>query len=475
MKKLGFTLVELLAVIAILAILIIIALPNVLKLYNEAQMKMFLQEAQNINKAAKDSYLSQQMGTTALTETTITYTDGEESINGNIDVNYTGKKPDNGKLIIREDGKTALAFHDGKYCVTKSFGSDEIIINNSAEDECIVTSVTPSSCFAIDTGGMTDILFDEETEVVIYSYYTERAECSQDVIIPSKIGGKNVVGIGGDTFHESGITSVVIPNGVRVIGSWAFGRSQLTSITIPNSVTTIGWAAFMGNDLTSITIPNSVTTIEDAAFSSNQLTSVTLPASLTSIGRNPFTFNPSLMTITIDSNNPEYMSSNNAIYTKDGKTLVSGTKTSSNSILNTTTTIGNSAFDSMEVTSVTLPSSVKIIEANAFSDNQLASVIIPSGVTTIQQSAFLTNQLTSVAIPNTVTTIGEYAFASNQLSTVTIPSSVTSIGNYAFTYNQLTSVLIQGKSSSSEFTAYSYNIWGWASGYGNSNIIWNAP
>ena len=35
MKKQGFTLVELLAVIAIMAMLVIIALPNVLKMFND--------------------------------------------------------------------------------------------------------------------------------------------------------------------------------------------------------------------------------------------------------------------------------------------------------------------------------------------------------------------------------------------------------------------------------------------------------
>ena len=41
MKKKGFTLVELLAVIAILAILVIIALPNVLELYRNARKNAF--------------------------------------------------------------------------------------------------------------------------------------------------------------------------------------------------------------------------------------------------------------------------------------------------------------------------------------------------------------------------------------------------------------------------------------------------
>ena len=44
MKKHGFTLVELLAVIAILAILVIIAIPNVLKMYNGAKQSTFESE-----------------------------------------------------------------------------------------------------------------------------------------------------------------------------------------------------------------------------------------------------------------------------------------------------------------------------------------------------------------------------------------------------------------------------------------------
>lgn len=60
MKKKGFTLVELLAVIAILAILVVIALPNVLKLFNNAKKNTFVSEIKNvyqtaINKVTKES------------------------------------------------------------------------------------------------------------------------------------------------------------------------------------------------------------------------------------------------------------------------------------------------------------------------------------------------------------------------------------------------------------------------------------
>ena len=50
MNKKGFTLVELLAVIAILAILVLVAVPNVLGMFNKAKKDTFLTETKNIFK-----------------------------------------------------------------------------------------------------------------------------------------------------------------------------------------------------------------------------------------------------------------------------------------------------------------------------------------------------------------------------------------------------------------------------------------
>ena len=64
MKKKGFTLVELLAVIAILAILVIIALPNVMGMFNQAKKNSFTTELQDIYNAAVQQRIADSLGTT---------------------------------------------------------------------------------------------------------------------------------------------------------------------------------------------------------------------------------------------------------------------------------------------------------------------------------------------------------------------------------------------------------------------------
>jgi prepilin-type N-terminal cleavage/methylation domain-containing protein len=57
MKKKGFTLVELLAVIAILAILVIVAMPNVLGMFNQAKANTFVTEVQEYMNTATTSFM----------------------------------------------------------------------------------------------------------------------------------------------------------------------------------------------------------------------------------------------------------------------------------------------------------------------------------------------------------------------------------------------------------------------------------
>ena len=83
-NKKGFTLVELLAVIAILAILVIIALPNVLKMFREAKVNTFTREVQNIMRSAESKYVSASIGNKAVncfdSSTNVLNLDGRSNI-----------------------------------------------------------------------------------------------------------------------------------------------------------------------------------------------------------------------------------------------------------------------------------------------------------------------------------------------------------------------------------------------------------
>ena len=61
MNKKGFTLVELLAVIAILAIMVIIALPNVLEMFNDAKENTFYTEVESIYKQAQTDFINDSL------------------------------------------------------------------------------------------------------------------------------------------------------------------------------------------------------------------------------------------------------------------------------------------------------------------------------------------------------------------------------------------------------------------------------
>ncbi|MFF2092290.1 leucine-rich repeat domain-containing protein, partial [Paenibacillus sp. NPDC058174] len=117
-----------------------------------------------------------------------------------------------------------------------------------------------------------------------------------NVVIPAAYEGTAVTEIGRSAFDTYGtgkprITSVVIPDNVKVIQTYGFRYTSLTSIDLPDSLLTIGASAFENNPLTTVVFPDSVVTIGNYSFYMNSLTSIKLPENLKSINGGAFDTN----------------------------------------------------------------------------------------------------------------------------------------------------------------------------------------
>lgn len=129
--KNGFTLVELLAVIVILGLLMVIIAPKITNTLNESEKKTNMASAQNLVKAAEYKIANNEVkGTTE--NITIDYTN---DINTNY-LDFSGEKPEKGRVIIKSDGKLAMVIKIGNYCYMKKFESDDITSNLYEAETC---------------------------------------------------------------------------------------------------------------------------------------------------------------------------------------------------------------------------------------------------------------------------------------------------------------------------------------------------
>lgn len=114
---------------------------------------------------------------------------------------------------------------------------------------------------------------------------------TKDPVIPKKINGLPVTAIGTRAFSNNNLTSVAIPDSVKIIGEEAFINNRLTSIAVPDSVKIICDGAFVNNQICSVNLPASLVCIGNGAFTCNRLTDISLPYSLETIGFAAFSSN----------------------------------------------------------------------------------------------------------------------------------------------------------------------------------------
>lgn len=301
------------------------------------------------------------------------------------------------------------------------------------------------------------------------------------VVIPN-----SVISIGIGAFQSNVLVDITIPSSITSIANNAFFDNQLTSVIIPNSVTSIGDNAFNGNALSSLTIGNNVSSIGDFAFRNNPLSCIISEATTPPVinaSNNGFDTFSIAQRNNINLSIPSGSSTINAYIaaqwtgfksvaagltgtfvvdyityqinpTPNNEVTVIGYNTGGGTVVNipatvssactdfSVTSIGNNAFNSKNLTSVTIPDSVLNIGEGAFNNNSINNLDLGNGVESIGSFSFRINNLTSVTIPDSTISIASYAFLQNSINNLDLGNSVESIGNTAFASNSIVTLTI---------------------------------
>ena len=349
------------------------------------------------------------------------------------------------------------------------------------ENTVTVSYMGVSTAFGVSveeyTGGTEFGFVDENGKIYITNYYGSNT----DVIIPAAIGGNPVVGI----------TDLKNKNGV--------GAENIISLTIPDSVTSVTAAAF---------------------YSLSNLETLTLGSGIKNLKSQIFTYCTQLSKINVSPNNPNYVSENGVVFTKDKTAVVAyplgrtadfalPKETTDISIFSeypfnsvniivpdnsdgfikeggitysidmsaviscdreksgfynmpsTVTRIYDGAFSGCEkITGVRFSNKITSITYQAFADCwSLLSVELPSSLKTIENQAFVRcDNIKELNFPEGLEKIGYGAFCFNyKLESINIPSSLQSIEGVAFAFTAITELTIPNTLKSIGNGAFSQN------------------
>ena len=258
---------------------------------------------------------------------------------------------------------------------------------------------------------------------------------------------------------------IVLPKNLVAIGDYCFANSRIKEINLPDSLEYIGDFAFM--DCTG-------------------LSSFVIPRNVKHIGINPFylswRFQVSHLNEII-SESPNFVVESNCLLSADKTNLVTcyqknithetsdGRKSQSmvDFIMpNGVKRICKYSFARVEVKSVTIPSSVEIIDEGAFENGLFSSISIPAQVKYIGEKAFSQcnalqnvdisktsvtiiekelfdgcNALESIALPDCSTSIGDHVFhGCKKLLSISLPTSIESIGANPFVESGISEIIL---------------------------------
>ena len=243
------------------------------------------------------------------------------------------------------------------------------------------------------------------------------------------------------------------------------GKGELESVILPEGITLIGEYAFRGTNIRRINIPSTVTTISQYAFISTPLQYLTFAknSQIETIGQFAFASCSSLQSIDFGENTKLSTINNAAFYNcKALRDVV---------VPNTVTSMGYSVFqDCSSLKSLLFPDGITFINDHMCSGcSSLEQIQLPKNLVRINYAAFNgTGSLKRIDIPKTVNEIRGYAFQNSGLDSIALPVSLEYLYACAFNnckslkYIEMPSYLMAGEKDY-------YTRYYWASGSSITN------
>lgn len=270
-------------------------------------------------------------------------------------------------------------------------------------------------CYA-DANKFSDGKTYAKDEIFIYRYIQDE----QNLVIPSTIDGKKVVGIRSFAFADKSMTNITVPSSVIEIHSSAFANCKnLTNVVFPKDTKITYLGGFNGcTALENFTIPNTVTVLYDVFKNCSAITQITIPNSVKEIGSGAFA-GTGIEHIDV----PESVTKIDGAF-RDSKNLKSV------SLPKNLKVIGIHAFNNSGITKIDIPASVTEIKSSAFSGcASLETVTFRKGLKKIRSSAFRNcRALKNFTLPSTLTHIGANAFWNcDSLTQITLPKNLKTI------------------------------------------------
>lgn len=254
---------------------------------------------------------------------------------------------------------------------------------------------------------------DNYTQTGMTTYYSE------EVTIPETFTYQGVdyvvTEIGEYMFDHCGsIKKITMPDSITVLGKGAIGECyNLNEINLSSNLRSIGAGAFtysgMSNDsgvlMDTLVLPDGIEVIGDNAFETAYFNTIVIPDSVTEIGNSAFA-----RSTVRNVNIPESV-------TKIGNEAFGECKNLGDIVVpESVTEFGTDMFCSATINSVKLPSNMKEIPDGTFGGCKISEVIIPDGVEAV--SGFGYAKIDKVVMPTSVMEISDYAFIQVQIGKI---------------------------------------------------------